>query len=103
MVWSAHHKGGPLTKVYCVATNLSANIKEKGDEMHLIISKPGGKPLEALVLAVCENRPRALVAGHTDVVELHRNYGQWSSDLGEVQVEAIIVNDRIDINLFRAE
>ena len=71
--------------------------------MHLIISKPGGKPLEALVLAVGENRLRAVVAGSTDVVELHRNYGQWSSDLGEVQVEAMIVNDRIDINLFRAE
>jgi hypothetical protein len=65
--------------------------------MHLIISMPNGKRREAVVLAVGENRLRVVVAGHNDVVELRRNYGLWSCDLGEIEVEAMTADDRIDI------
>ena len=71
--------------------------------MHLIISAPNSKPCEALVLAVGENRLRVVMAGYTDVLELRRSYGNWSSDLGEVQVEAWTVDGRIDIDRFQAE
>jgi hypothetical protein len=66
--------------------------------MHLIISTPNGTRLEALVLAVGENRLRVVVAGHNDTVELRRNYGQWSSDQGEVELEALIADHAIDIS-----
>ena len=71
--------------------------------MHLIISEPNSKPCEAMVLAVGENRLRLVVAGHTDVLELRRNHGKWSSDQGEIEVEAMCVDDGIDINRFHAD
>jgi hypothetical protein len=75
----------------------------KGDEMHLIIRKLNGKRLDALVLAVGENRLRAVVPGYKDVLELRRNYGLWSSDLGDLEVEAMTSLEGIDMNRVRAE
>ena len=75
----------------------------RGDEMHLIIRKLAGKRLDALVLAVGENRLRAVVPGHNDVLELRRNYGQWSCDLGDIEVEAFISQEGIDVIRFHAE
>lgn len=71
--------------------------------MHLIITKSNKKRVEALVLAVGENRLRAVVAGHNDVVELRRAYGQWTSDLGDVEIEAMTADNRIDLTNFHAE
>ena len=71
--------------------------------MHLIIRMAGGKPLEALVLAVGENRLRAVIPGHADTLELRRNFGQWSSDLGDLEVEAMTIDGELDINRLRAE
>ena len=65
--------------------------------MHLIISMPDGRRREGVVLAVGENRLRAAIAGHNDVMELRRNYGVWSSDLGEIEVEAMTADDRTDV------
>ena len=59
---------------------------------------PNGTRLEALVLVVGENRLRAVIAGHNDTAELRRNYGQWSSDQGEVELEALIADHAIDIS-----
>ena len=71
--------------------------------MDLNISTPNGKRFEAMVLAVGENRLRAVVAGCNDTVELWRNYGQWSSDLGDVELEALASNHGIDMSRFCAD
>ena len=71
--------------------------------MHLIITKFNKTRVEALVLAVGENRLRAVVAGHKDVVEFRRVYGQWASDLGEVEIEAMTADNRFDLTRFHAD
>ena len=65
--------------------------------MHSIISMPNGKRREGVVLAVGKNRLRVIVTRHNDVVEMRRSYGVWSSDLGEIELEAMTADARINV------
>ena len=65
--------------------------------MHTVIVFPGGRQVDALLLAASAERLRVVIPGRGDTVEFRLIEGQWTSESGDhVDVGAILAADIAD-------
>ena len=62
--------------------------------MYTIITFPGGRPVDALLLSASPDRMRLVIRGRADTEEFHLIEGRWLSASGaRVELAALIAHD----------
>ena len=71
--------------------------------MYTVIVFPGGRQVDALLLAASAERMRVVIPGRKDTLELHLFEGRWTSESGvQVELGAMLVEDAADAYWVRA-
>ena len=64
--------------------------------MHMILSYPTGRHVEAILLSATGGRMRLVVRGQEETIELSRIGYEWISDFGyPVEIQSIVTDDPV--------
>src|ERR1035438_5693297 len=71
--------------------------------MYTVIVFPGGRQVDALLLAASEDRLRVVIPGRRDTLEFRLFEGRWISESGaRVELGAMVAEDSADAYWVRA-